>query len=399
MSWNLRAGVTALALSLAVAAPAQTPNGFARHLEQALALDAEAAGLAAQRNATAARGAALRSPIAGSPSVGGDFRNDTRGPREAWGLDLEVAAPVWLPGQRGALGDSIGAAVAEVDARLPARRLEVAGLLREAWWNAALATREIRLAQDRVATARDIARDVNRRAQLGDIAGADALLADNERLAAELALQLAQAREAETRAIYRTLTGGAEPDLPPERPLPRAAAHPALAAAERAVAAAEARARLVAATPRDNPELALFGRGEDGTRTEQGVSLGVRVRIPLATEARNLPRRAQAEAEITAATAQLAQRRRLVEAEIAAATAAVQAADAASRTARARLSVADQQYGIAQRAFRAGETGTFDLLRIRQQQLEAAGAEAQAAIGAARARSRLNQALGAIPES
>lgn len=399
MPWILRAGAVALALSLAITAQAQTPNGFARHLEQALALDAEAAGLAAQRSATAARGAAVRSPIAGSPSLGGDFRTDTRGTREAWGLDLEVAAPVWLPGQRGALGDSIGAAVAEVDARLPARRLEVAGLLREAWWNAALATREVRLAQDRVATARDIARDVNRRAQLGDIAGADALLADNERLAAELALQLAQAREAEARATYRTLTGGAEPDLPPERPLPRAVAHPALAAAERAVAAAEARARLVAATPRDNPELALFGRGEDGTRTEQGVSLGVRVRIPLATEARNLPRRAQAEAEITAATAQLAQRRRLVEAEIAAATAALQAADAASRIARARLAVADQQYGIAQRAFRAGETGTFDLLRIRQQQLDAAGAEAQAAIGAARARSRLNQALGAVPES
>lgn len=384
--------------SPAGAQPVSPANAFGRHLEQALALDAEARGLAAQREAAAARLATVRSPIAGSPFVGGDFRGDTRGLREARGLDLELAAPVWLPGQRGALGGSIDAAIAEVEARLPARRLELAGLLRDTWWTAALAIRETRLARDRLATSRDVARDVNRRAELGDIAGADALLAQNELLGAELALLQAQAREAEARGVYRLLTGGEEPELPEEPVLPRPPQHPALAVAERALAAATARARLVAATPRDNPEVGVFGRGEDGSRTEQGVSLGVRVRIPLATDARNVPRRAQAEAEITAATAQLAQRRRLVEAEIAAAGAALRAAEAAARTARARLAVAEQQLGIAQRAFRAGETATFDLLRVRQQQLEAAGNEAQTAIGFRRARSRLNQAMGAVPD-
>ena len=312
-------------------------------------------------------------------------------------MDMEIGAPLWLPGQRAALGGTVTAGVAAVEGQLAQRRLELAGLLREAWWTAALAAREQRLARDRLATARDIARDVSRRAALGDIPPSDALLARNETLAAELALSEAEAELVATRAAYRTLTGGADPDLPPEPAAPRNARHPLLAAAEAGLAAAEARARLVAATQRENPELGLFGRGQDGVLTEQGVSLGIRLRVPLATEARNIPRRAAAEAEITRATAELAQQRRLVAAGVHAAEAALRAAEDAARLARQRLAVASQQLDVARRAFRSGETGIFDLYRVRQLQLEAAGAEARAAVQVGRARSRLNQAMGATP--
>ena len=54
--------------------------------------------------------------------------------------------------------------------------------------------------------------------------------------------------------------------------------------------------------------------------------------------------------------------------------------EAALRLARQRLAVADQQLNVAQRAFRSGETGLFDLYRVRQLWLEAAGAEARAAL-------------------
>lgn len=398
---RLRCWLMAIALLLPGTAGAQTRTTplaeLAAHLDQALALDAIARSLAAQRDAVAARGAQVRSLTPGSPSVGGAVRGDTRGPREAWELDMDVSAPVWLPGQRAALGGTILAGVTELEARLLARRLEIAGLLRDTWWNAAGAAREARLARDRLATARDIGRDVARRVELGDIPPGEALLAQNETLAAELGLAQAEADLAAARAAYRVLTGGAEPDLPPEPPAPRILSHPALRAAETGLASAEARVRLVAATPRDNPELGVFSRGQDGTLTEQGVSFGLRLRLPLATEARNAPRRAEAQAELTRATAELAQRRRLLEAEIGAASAALRAAEAATRLARQRLGVADQQLGIARRAFQAGETGLFDLYRIRQLQLDAAGAEARATVAAGRARSRLNQALGVVP--
>ena len=48
-------------------------------------------------------------------------------------------------------------------------------------------------------------------------------------------------------------------------------------------------------------------------------------------------------------------------------------------------------------AFRGGETGTFDLYRVRQLRLEAANDEGRAQVEVLRARSRLNQALGVVP--
>ena len=123
---SLLAPVPAAAQRATLAAPA-----LAAHLEQALAIDAPFRTLAAQRDAVAARRALTRSLTPGSPVVGGDTRIDTRGPRESRELIIDLAAPVWLPGQRGAFRDTVQTDVAELEARLLLRRLEVAGLLRE----------------------------------------------------------------------------------------------------------------------------------------------------------------------------------------------------------------------------------------------------------------------------
>jgi cobalt-zinc-cadmium efflux system outer membrane protein len=386
-----------LALLLAPPPAAAQRASLAAHLEQALDLDAAFRTLAAQRDAVAARRALARSLTPGSPVVGGDTRIDTRGPRESRELIIDLAAPVWLPGQRGAYGNTVQAGVAEFEARLLLRRLEVAGLLRDAWWATTSAARDVRVARDRLTTSRDIARDVQRRVDLGDIPYTDALLARNEDLAAELGLAQAEATLVGARAVYRTLTGGSDPDLPPEPPAARVRAHPALLAADAGVAAAEAQARLVAATPRDNPELGVFGRNEEGRLTEQGLSLGLRLRVPLANSGRNIPRVAAAQADLTRAVAEQALRRRLLDAEIDAARVALRLAEEAARIARRRLSLANQQLDLGRRAFNQGETGLFDLYRIRQIQLEAASTQAQADVTAGRARSRLNQALGAVP--
>lgn len=388
-----------LAAALLVAAPAAAQESpLAGHLEAALALDAGFRALQAQRAAVTARTAAARAPIAGSPALGGSFRSDTRGPNRQFEFDAEAAAPMWLPGQRTALAGTVESAVAEVDGRIALRRLEVAGRLREAWWDAAEARRAAQLARERLTTAREIERDVARRARLGDIPPTEALLARNETLGAELALTQAEAAAAAAEAAYRTLTGGLAPDLPPE-PVRASGldAHPALRAGEAAVAAAEARRRLVAATPRDNPEIALFGRQEGGGATAEATSVGIRLRVPLATEARNAPRRAEAESEVTRAAAELAQARRQVEAAVRRAEAELRATEAAARLARERLRVAREQEASALTAFRAGETGTFELFRARQLRLEAANEEGRAAIAALRARSLLNQARGVLP--
>lgn len=391
--------LAALLLPIGTAQGQGNGNGqaqFSRHLEAALALDAGMRGLEAQRGAAAARGATARSPIAGSPALGGSFRSGTQGPGQVRETDLEIAAPMWLPGQRDAFRGTVDGAVNEFEGRIALRRLEVAGQLREAWWDAAEARRSAQLARERLNTAREIARDVARRAELGDIPPTEALLARNETLSAELALAQADAAAAQAVQAYRTLTGGLDPNLPVETPR-QAARHPALISAEAALAHAEARQRLVAATPMDNPELGFFGRQEGGTGMSDTTSLGLRVRIPLATEARNAPRRAEAESDVTRATAELTQARRLVQAATARAQAELRAAEAALVIARQRLALAREQEAIALRAFRAGETGTFDLFRVRQLRLEAANDEGAASIAASRARSRVNQAAGVVP--
>ena len=155
--------------------------------------------------------------------------------------------------------------------------------------------------------------------------------------------------------------------------------------------------RLVEATPRDNPELGIFGRAQYGAVTEQGMSVGLRFRIPLATDARNVPRRAEAEAERTRALAELEQARRTLEGAVAQARIRLSAAQQARRLAADRRALADQQMAAARTSFANGEIGAFDLFRVRQLQQEAVAAEAQAAIGLGRARSLLNQAQGVIP--
>ncbi|TCZ59675.1 TolC family protein [Roseicella aquatilis] len=386
--------------------PPAESAGLARDLEAALEIDALARAIRGQREAVLARNALVRSPIAGSPAIGSSFRSDTRGPRIGNEWDVEVAAPLWLPGQRGALAGTVTTGVEEQERRFALRRLELAGLLRDAWWAANLAESALQVARDRLATARDIGRDVQRRVELGDIPETEALLTRNEELAAVLEVSRAEAAVAAARTAYRTLTGGSDAALQASgaatlvRAQPASlngAMHPAIRAAEAALATAQARARLVAATPIDNPELGLFTRGQGGPVTENGTSLGLRVRIPLPTEARNAPRRADAEAERTRAEGELLQTRRVVEGEIALAQQGLAAAEQARRLAAERRAVAERQITAARTAFRAGEIGAFDLFRVRQLQIEAAAVDARAQVDVGRARSRLNQALGLLP--
>ncbi|RAI59622.1 TolC family protein [Roseicella frigidaeris] len=398
-----RRGQPAPAPEVARAAPAEAA-GLAEDLDAALAIDAGARAIRGQREAVRARDAQVRSPIAGSPAIGSSFRSDTRGPRLANEWDVEIGAPLWLPGQRSALAGTVNAGVEEQERRFALRRLELAAQLRDAYWAVGLAESEWRVARDRLATARDIGRDVQRRVELGDIPATEALLTRNEELTAELDLARAEAAVAAARAAYRTLTGGSEAAFEAGGRVPRplggpanGEAHPAIRAAEAALATAEARARLVAATPIDNPELGLFTRGQGGPVTENGTSLGLRVRIPLPTEARNAPRRADAEAERTRAEGELLQARRLVEGEIRLARLGLGATERARQLAADRRAVAERQLAAGRTAFRSGEIGAFDLFRIRQLQIEAAAVDARAEVDVGRARSRLNQALGLAP--
>ncbi|HEY8123974.1 MAG TPA: TolC family protein [Methylocystis sp.] len=378
----------------------------------AVLIDAQSRSLEAQFRAISARYATVDSLTPGSPYVAGYQRNAAAGNLRNYNeTELEVGMPLWLPGQRDALAGTVTTGLFEVEERLALRRLEVAGVLRDAWWNAQRAAREVLIARNRVATARDIGADMTRRVELGDAAQTDALLAKNETLAAETELAQSEGAVNVARVTYMALTGGAPPSgaLESVRPAIDIEEHPSLRAPRAALARARAQAELVDATPIDNPEIGIFGRQEHNDQYSTGPSqqisdqrtdattVGVRLRIAIPTAGRNEPRRAEALAEMDRATAQYERAKRVVVAEIKAARESLAAARRAATFANARLVVANDQFELSRKAFKLGELSAFDLYRVRQIQLEAQRMEASADINVGVAISRLNQAQGCAP--
>ncbi|TDX65555.1 outer membrane protein TolC [Methylosinus sp. sav-2] len=393
--------------------PKQKPPGkpfglvLTRHLDQAIGIDAQSAALEAQRRAVASRYAQANSFTPGSPYFGGSrqerVKGNVQGYRES---ELEIGMPIWLPGEREAYELNVTAGVAEIVERLALRRLDVAALVRDAWWTAQRTAKDAAIARDRLATARDIGNDMKRRVELGENAAQDELLARNETLAAETEVAQTDAAAKAARAAYEVLTDGSTPDGTLEAPLPARPPedHPALRAPIAALAKAQAQMRLIETGFIDNPEIAIFGRNEQGTEpaTEDPIrsnnnTVGVRFRIPLPTPGRNIPRIAEAQAEFDRANAEFGRAQRFVAAEINAARAAVAAARRADGLSAKRLSVASEQFDLARRSFRLGEINAFDLYRVRQLQLDAQRARASAAIDLGVALSRLNQAFGYAP--
>ncbi|WP_245257141.1 TolC family protein [Methylocystis rosea] len=393
--------------------PSQRSGGvLAKHLEMAVLIDAQSRSLEAQFRAISARYATVNSLTPGSPYVAGYQRNAAAGNLRNYNeTELEVGMPLWLPGQRDALAGTVNTGLFEVEERLALRRLEVAGVLRDAWWNAQRAAREVSVARNRVATARDIGADMTRRVELGDAAQTDALLAKNETLAAETELAQSEGAVKVAQVTYMALTGGAPPSgaLESVRPAIDIEEHPSLRAPRAALARARAQAELVDATPIDNPEIGIFGRQEHNdqysTDPSQQISdqrtdattVGVRLRIAIPTAGRNEPRRAEALAEMDRATAEYERAKRVVLAEIKAARESLAAARRAATFANARLVVANDQFELSRKAFKLGELSAFDLYRVRQIQLDAQRMEANAEINVGVAISRLNQAQGYAP--
>ncbi|PPD05721.1 MAG: transporter, partial [Methylocystis sp.] len=138
--------------------PSQRSGGvLAKHLEMAVLIDAQSRSLEAQFRAISARYATVNSLTPGSPYVAGYQRNAAAGNLRNYNeTEVELGMPLWLPGQRDALAGTVNTGLFEVEERLALRRLEVAGVLRDAWWNAQRAVREVSVARNRVATARDI---------------------------------------------------------------------------------------------------------------------------------------------------------------------------------------------------------------------------------------------------
>ncbi len=395
----------ALALPCAVlAAPAApVPPGptLQQAVESAWQRAPAARTLEARQDEVSAGRANARSWLATSPTVGLSQRAD-RGASELDQRESEisVSSSIWLPGQKSARETLAARSTDEVTAHLGATRLAVAGVVRNRMWDAAAAQVRLEEKQDHLHHLEGLSDEVGRRVKAGDLARSDGLLAQQEVLAARIAVSNARTGAAEAMARYRVTTGlPALPALEPE-PLRDTAApiDPRLAAAQASEERARAALRLAAANRSAPPTIALSVRREDERLLREPVnSIGVALQIPIGTAARNRTVEAQARTAIATAAAEAAEVQANAGADIGIAKERLANARAALGTALERATALHEHTALFEKAFRAGERGLAELLRSRALTHEADVAVAQQKVAIGHAHAQLNQALGILP--
>jgi len=313
---------------------------------------------------------------------------------------IGMSTPLWLPGEDTASRRVAGAEISRSEAQEAAIRLKLAGQVRDSLAEVALAQAELGVAERRLRDAAALEADVARRVRARELPETDALLARAERIAAEGDLRERRTALAHARLDFEGLTGRPPATAALDEPLGNAseAAHPAIGDAMGAAGVAAANRALTTIQVRENPEVGLFARrSRDMFASNWNTSVGVELRIPLATEARNQPRQIAAQAEVTEATALLVSTERELRTQQQKARITYDNAIVQRDLARERARALGQQTMLVARAFQAGQAPLADIIRARAQAFEAEAASARADIGIARARGRLNQALGVIP--
>ena len=371
-------------------------------VEGAWALNSELAGLAAKRETILARRRAAAGWFPGPPAISLSHTTDqlieNKRQRTTEG---ELSVPLWLPGEGTASEQLADSDLLNLDAQLAALKLKLAGEVREALYALALAQAEVATAETRVRTARSLQADVDRKQRAGEVADLDRDLVRAELLDAQSKNEEKRAAAVAAEASFLALTGVRPGKVRLDEPLavmPPLDVHPQVQAAFRAVDAARATLRLAIVSDRESPEIGIVaGRNRDIRGPEYDNMIGLRLKIPFASEGRNAPRRAQAQAQLTAAEAGYAAARRQITAEIAAAGRALSAAQTQVPLAEARLRALRQAQDKLQRSYNAGEIGLADLLRNRSSLYDAEAAAAVSHLNLLRARGRFNHAAGLVP--
>ena len=361
-----------------------------------------------------ARARAAQAFGSGPASVGLAHRTDVLsgdvGMRE---YEAEVSVPLWNPGVRRATQVQVTADGFAVTWQQRAERLKLAGEIREAAAQVALARAERDSAAQKNREATQLAQDVERRVQAGDSARVDALQARASAQQAQGHLAASDATLLRALGQWRALTGQTQAANLDEALAPAAAQnrvgaepaaetvqseHPAVQAAQAQVHSARARLALSEADRRDPMELGLGvtrERAAVGANLETSVRLALR--IPLGGDSRNAAKIAAARGELETAQAQADAVLRKTEADIAAARVDLDAAYRQEALAAQRATLSMDMQALVAKSHRLGESDLPTRMRADNEKLDADLSLVRARIALQRAISQVNQSLGLLP--
>ncbi len=317
--------------------------------------------------------------------------------KEEW--EVELAIPLWLPGQKTARSTVTTRRGEEARTRRTALRLEVAGEVREAWAALALARAGVALAVRRQESARALHASVQKYFKVGERSRMDVNLSQSEVLIAESEMIESRAVLQQAEQAFHLLVGRPAPLQLNAEPLGQPPAlHPQLAATAAFAQRARAAVRMADETQRATPELSLRAVRERGNFAEAyGHNVGLRLKIPFSSPAqvRRESSKAQAEADQAGADGKRAEHRVQMDIER-----ARQTLDFATRQwamAEERHALSADNLRLIEKAFALGESDLATLLRIRAAAYDAEGFRDRSLLARAAALSRLNQALGVLP--
>lgn len=327
-------------------------------------------------------------------------RLNARTGRQEW--EVEWATPLWLPGQQAASQRHAQARANWLAEQSESQRLELAGRVREVWWQLALARAQLRVAADRVASAQALQSDVERRWQAGDLARTDAHAARMDTQTAQAERVMAQREEQRALVAWRLLTGAPAPTEWVAEVVASAdfsyQAHPRLKAASALVELANAQLRKTDQSRREAPEVAVRWIRERGAGHDPYANaLSVTLKLPLSWGSKVNAERSGVLADMAEAQAEqdLVREQLALEADM-----ARQDVEAAAHTqilSDSRAALAADTLRLLQKAFDLGEIDLQTLLRARASAFGAQAELASSTLARAAAISKLNQALGWLP--
>lgn len=411
--WRMPLSLTAAWLMLAASASAQGLSGETLALKDAIeaawARQPEARSASQRRDAATAQRRVSEGWMPEPAVLETSWRTDrftrNNGARE---IEVGVAVPLWLPGERSRSQELADAEVAALDARQRGALWRTAGAVRETWWTVQMARQDVAAAHTRLSSADRLATDVSRRARAGDLARVDQHQADAAVAAAQAGLAIALAAQAQSLSALRSLVGAAVPanveqlsvdsEAEPAAPVSIDAQHPAVAEWERRADASRRAQALARAQTRAHPELTLLTtreRGAVGERHEQSVTIGVR--IPFGNDARNRGKVAGAAADFLEAEGALEIERDKLGADVQTARMRLAAVRTALQAHERRAQLARETRGFIEKSFRLGESDLPTRLRVELEAVEAERQALRARVEQAHAISSLRQALGLLP--
>lgn len=339
--------------------------------------------------------------FAGVASAGLAFQEATSGTLHY--IDANVQVPLWNMGQRRA--QTMLAKYAESNAvdQADAVKLRVAGLVRNALWNIALADLSYEQTGKELETTEQLLAKVKRRFELGDLPRSDVLLAETELLQKRSILTMAEAELMHARKRYMSIT---QTTKIPAAYLETLCSfntvqqnHAALVALNGQIERKQAEMNTVKLVGSGQTLLAIGINSDEGNdpRSNKTESFNIGVTVPFGGSAHLAPQIAAVNVELNKLLAEREQLIRDLEQGHHEAEHNLEVNRVELNIAEELKRVAEEHLKMTQLSFSVGEIDLIDLLKIQSRTQQAELNAKQRAVMLQRDIALYNQAVGVLP--